>query len=92
MPNPNNMKSSKKTATFILRYCKLDSAYCNMDDEALLGNDPVRQQWKGSDRCYAMAQYTSANNGVEDVFFGGRCRGYITSDNSTEQKCSAEQH
>jgi hypothetical protein len=44
--------------------------YCNVDDEALLGNDPVKQQWKGSDRCYAMAmvQYTGVDNGVEDVF------------------------
>jgi hypothetical protein len=47
-------------------------------DGALLGNDPVTQQWKGSDRCYAMAQYTGDNNGVEDVFCG-RCSGYITS-------------
>jgi hypothetical protein len=46
--------------------------YCNVDDEALLGNDPVTQQWKGSDRCYATAQYTGVNNGVEDVFCG-RC-------------------
>jgi hypothetical protein len=52
-------------------------------DEALLGNDPVTQQWKGSYRCYAMAQYTGVNNGVEDVFCG-RCGGYVTSDNSTE--------
>jgi hypothetical protein len=51
--------------------------YCNVDDEELLGNDPVTQQWKGSDRCYAMAQYTGVNNGVEDVFCG-RCGGYIT--------------
>jgi hypothetical protein len=39
-----------------------------MDDEALLGNDPVKQQWMGSDRHYAMAQYTGVDNGVEDVF------------------------
>jgi hypothetical protein len=39
-----------------------------MDDEALLGNDPVKQQWNGSDHCYAMAHYTGVNNGVEDVF------------------------
>jgi hypothetical protein len=39
-----------------------------VDDEALLGNDPVKQQWKGSDRCYAMTQYTHVNNGDEDVF------------------------
>jgi hypothetical protein len=39
-----------------------------MDDEALLGNDPVKQQCKGSNHCYAMAQYTGVNNGVEDVF------------------------
>jgi hypothetical protein len=51
--------------------------YCNVNDEALLGNDPVTQQWKGSDRCYAMAQYTGVNNGVEDVFCG-RCGSYIT--------------
>jgi hypothetical protein len=43
--------------------------YCNVDDEAFLGNDPVKQQWKGSDCCYAMAQYTGVNNGVEDVFW-----------------------
>jgi hypothetical protein len=40
-----------------------------VDDEALIGNDPVKQQWKGSYRCYAMAQYTGVNNGVEDVFY-----------------------
>jgi hypothetical protein len=50
---------------------------CNVDDKALLGNDPVKQQWKGSDRCYEMVQYTVVNNGVEDVFCG-RCGGYIT--------------
>jgi hypothetical protein len=54
-----------------------------VDDEALLGDDPVMQQWKGSDHCYAVAQYTGANNGIEDVFCGW-CGGYITSDNSTE--------
>jgi hypothetical protein len=42
--------------------------HCNADDEALLDNDPVKQQWMGSDRCYAMAQYTRVNNGVEDIF------------------------
>jgi hypothetical protein len=57
-----------------------------VDDEALLGKDPVTQQWKGSDRCYAMAQYTGVNNGAEYVFCG-RCGGYITSDNSTEVQC-----
>jgi hypothetical protein len=41
---------------------------CNVDDKALLGNDPVKQQWKGSNRCYAMAQHTGVNNGVKDVF------------------------
>jgi hypothetical protein len=41
------------------------------------------QQWKGSDRCCAVAQYTGANNGVEDAFCG-RCGGYITSDNSKD--------
>jgi hypothetical protein len=41
--------------------------YRNLDDETLLGNDTVKQQWKGSDRCYAMAQYTGVNNGA-DVF------------------------
>jgi hypothetical protein len=51
--------------------------YCNVDDEALLDNGPVTQQWKGSDRCYAMDQHTGVNNGVEDVF-SGRCGGYIT--------------
>jgi hypothetical protein len=65
--------------------------YCNVDDEALLGNDPVTQQWKGSDRCYAMAQYTGANNGVEDIFCG-QCGGYITSNNSTEMQCSMSHH
>jgi hypothetical protein len=39
-----------------------------MDDKALLGNDSVMQQWKGSDRCYAMTQYTHVNNGGENVF------------------------
>jgi hypothetical protein len=34
----------------------------------LLGNHSVKQQWKGSDRCYAMAQYIGVNNGGEDVF------------------------
>jgi hypothetical protein len=47
-----------------------------VDDEALLGNDPVTQQWKGSDRCYAMDQYTGFNNGAEDVFCG-RCYGFV---------------
>jgi hypothetical protein len=51
---------------------------CNVDDKALLGNDSVKQQWKDSDRCYAITQYTGVNNGVEDVFCG-RCGGYITS-------------
>jgi hypothetical protein len=55
---------------------------CNAYDEALLGNGPLTQQWKGSNRCYAMAQYAD-NNGVEGVFCG-RCGCYITSDNSTE--------
>jgi hypothetical protein len=49
-----------------------------VDDEALLSNDSVKQQWKDSDRCYAMAQYIGVSNGVEDVFCG-RCGGYITS-------------
>jgi hypothetical protein len=40
-----------------------------VDDKALLGNDPVKQQWKGSDHCYAMVQYTGVNNGIEDVFY-----------------------
>jgi hypothetical protein len=51
---------------------------CNVDDEELLGNDSVKQQWKGSDRCYGMDQYAGVNIGVEDVSCG-RCRGYITS-------------
>jgi hypothetical protein len=42
--------------------------YCNVDNEALLGNGPVKQQWKGSDRCYAITQYTGVNNGVKDAF------------------------
>jgi hypothetical protein len=46
-----------------------------MDDKALLGNDPVKQQWKDSDHCYAVAQYTGVNKGVEDV-------GYIMSSKS----------
>jgi hypothetical protein len=54
-----------------------------VDDETLLGNEPVTQQWKGIDRCYAIAQYTGVNNGVEDVSCG-RCGGYI-------RECSAEQ-
>jgi hypothetical protein len=41
-----------------------------VDDKALLGNDSVKQQWKRSDRCYAVAQYTRVNNGGEDVFCG----------------------
>jgi hypothetical protein len=44
------------------------SLYCNVDDKALLGNDSVKQQWKRSDRCYAMTQYTGVNSGGEDVF------------------------
>jgi hypothetical protein len=60
--------------------------YCKVYDEALLGNDPVTQQWKVSDRCYAMAQYTGFSNGAEDVFCG-RCGGYITSAKSTEVQC-----
>jgi hypothetical protein len=36
---------------------------CNVDDKALLGNDSVKQQWKRSDCCYAMTQYTHVNNG-----------------------------
>jgi hypothetical protein len=39
-----------------------------VDDKALLGNDSVKQQWKQSDHCYAMTQYTRVNNGGEDVF------------------------
>jgi hypothetical protein len=39
-----------------------------VDEKALLGNDPVKQKWKRSDRCYAMAQYMSVNNWGEDVF------------------------
>jgi hypothetical protein len=58
--------------------CRHSPTYYNVDDKALLGNDPVKQQWNRSDRCYAMAQYTGVNNGVEDVFCG-RCGGYITS-------------
>jgi hypothetical protein len=38
-----------------------------MDEKALLDNDPVKQQWKRSDSCYAMTQYTYVNNG-DDVF------------------------
>jgi hypothetical protein len=49
-----------------------------VNDKALLGNDSVNQQWKRSDRCYAMTHYTLVNNGGEDVFCG-RCGGYITS-------------
>jgi hypothetical protein len=45
-----------------------NTLYCNVDDKGLLGKDPIKQQWKGSDRCYAMAQYTDVNNGDEDVF------------------------
>jgi hypothetical protein len=52
--------------------------YCNVDDKALLSNDPVKQQWKGSDHCYAMAQFTGVNNGVEDGFRSW-CGDYITS-------------
>jgi hypothetical protein len=43
-------------------------SYCNVDNKALLGDDPVTQQWKGSDRCYAMTQYPGDNSGDEDVF------------------------
>jgi hypothetical protein len=39
-----------------------------VDEKALLGNGSVKQQWKRSERCYAMAQYTRVNNGSEDVF------------------------
>jgi hypothetical protein len=38
-----------------------------VDDRALLGNDSVKQ-WKRSDHCYAVAQYTRVNNGGEDGF------------------------
>jgi hypothetical protein len=55
----------------------LTREHCNVDDEALLGNDPVMQQWKGGNCCYAMAQYRGVNNGLKDVFCG-RCGGYIT--------------
>jgi hypothetical protein len=57
-----------------------------VDDEALLGNDSVKQQWKSSDHCYAMTQYTGVNNGVEDVFCG-RCGGYITSMKPVTEQC-----
>jgi hypothetical protein len=36
--------------------------------KALLGNNPVKQQWKRSDRCYAMTHYTRIHNGGEDDF------------------------
>jgi hypothetical protein len=54
----------------------------------LPSNDPVKQQWKRRDRCYAMTWYTHVNNGGENVFCG-RCGGYITSmkplpDNSSD--------
>jgi hypothetical protein len=39
-----------------------------VDDKALLGNDSVKQQWKRSDSCYAMTQYTGVKNGGEYVF------------------------
>jgi hypothetical protein len=43
--------------------------YCNVDDKAFLGNDSqVKQQWKRSDRFYAMTQCTHDNNGGEEVF------------------------
>jgi hypothetical protein len=42
---------------------KGNKKYYNEDDKALLGNDSVKQQWKRSDRCYAMNQYTCVNNG-----------------------------
>jgi hypothetical protein len=57
-------------------------------DKALVGNGPVKKQWKVSNRCYAMAQYTGFDNGAEDVFCGW-CGGYITSDKSTEVQCRA---
>jgi hypothetical protein len=40
-----------------------------VDDKALLGNDPVKQQWKRRDRCNAMTQYTHVKNADEDVFY-----------------------
>jgi hypothetical protein len=46
----------------------IKSLYFNVGDEALLGSHPIKQQWKGRDRCYAMAQYTGVNNGVEGDF------------------------
>jgi hypothetical protein len=42
--------------------------YCNVDDNAFLGNDSVKQQWKRSDSCYAMIQHTCVKNWGEDVF------------------------
>jgi hypothetical protein len=58
--------------------------YCNVDDEALLGNDTVKQYKKGSDHCYAMARYTGVNNGVKDVFFVVGAAVIQQSDNSSE--------
>jgi hypothetical protein len=55
-----------------------------VDDEVLLGNDSVKQHWKGSDRCYAMAQYTALNNGVKDVFCVAGAAVIQQSDNSSE--------
>jgi hypothetical protein len=51
---------------------------CNVDDKALLGNDPVKQQWKGSNRCYAVTQYT-CQQWRWRCFLCGWCGGDITS-------------
>jgi hypothetical protein len=58
----------KNKVTNPKKLVKAFNKYCNVDDKAVLGNDSVKQQWKRSDRCYAMAQYTRVNNGSEDVF------------------------
>jgi hypothetical protein len=58
----------KAAGTFSWPFARIQWWYCNVDDKALLGNDSVKQQWKRSNRCYAMAQYTHVNNGDEGVF------------------------
>jgi hypothetical protein len=61
------LKSLKRGRNYVRHISHFE--YCNVNDKALLGNDSVKQQWKRSDRCYAMTQCTHINNGGEDVFY-----------------------
>jgi hypothetical protein len=59
---------TKHVSKATTKSCDRGNRYCNVDDKALLGNDSVKQQWKLSNRCHSMTQYTHVNNGDEDVF------------------------